>query len=208
MLKSKVMFDANIFMVGIEYRYSDFNCSFENIKNLCLIPILESFTNIIIHRVVYDELDNNARKLIDKYVGKNITIVDEDDLYGKDPKYTDIFNKIAGDGLVQYSRGKTKDAGEVYSLAYAAYHGINYFTSKEIMVENISYTVSELKNIDIVTFDVIVLIDFIYFNTKSDTSNNKALKAIYKRFCEDVIKRHGLPKTLLEYINESKEYLV
>ena len=33
------------------------------------------------------------------------------------------------------------------------------------------------------------------------------LKSIYKRYCADVIKRHGLPKTLNEYIKASLEYL-
>ena len=52
------MFDANILMVGIENRSSDLNCSFENMKELYMIPVFESFQNIIIHEMVYNELDS------------------------------------------------------------------------------------------------------------------------------------------------------
>lgn len=39
LFKQPVMFDANIFMVGIENRPSDPNCAFENIEKLFLIPV-------------------------------------------------------------------------------------------------------------------------------------------------------------------------
>ena len=44
-----VLFDANIFMVGISDRISDKNCSFENMKKMFIQPLLESFTDIYIH---------------------------------------------------------------------------------------------------------------------------------------------------------------
>lgn len=156
-----VMFDANIFMVGIENRSSDPNCSFNNMKNLYLIPLFESFSQIYIHQMVYIELDDDSRTLVDSY--KNVTIVDEiPGSYGTDPQYTTIFNNIANHKRVQYERGKSKDRGEVYSLAYAAYNGINYFSSKEIMVDVIAEDIDDLKNIEIITFDVIVLLSYIY----------------------------------------------
>ena len=46
-------------------------------------------------------------------------------LYGTDPKYTTIFNNIARHELVKYERGRSKNRGEVFSLAYAAYHNMN-----------------------------------------------------------------------------------
>ena len=66
---------------------------------------------------------------------------------------------IAGHELVNYKRGNSKDRGEVYSLAYAAYHKMNYFCSKEIMVDNIAHELKDLQDIDIITFDIIVLAD-------------------------------------------------
>ena len=108
---------------------------------------------------------------------------------------------------MNYKRGNSKDRGEVYSLAYAEYHKMNYFCSKEIMVDNIAHELKDLQDIDIITFDIIVLAAYIYYVHKNDSSNTKGLKSIYKRYCADVIKRHGLPKTLNEYIKASLEYL-
>ncbi len=207
LLSKPILFDANIFMVGISERNSDKNCSFENMKQLYITPLFESFTDIYIHEEVYKELDDEARKFVDGYKGKNVVIVGEGDLYGKDPKYTVIFNNIASHELVNYKRGSSKDRGEVYSLAYAAYHNMNYFCSKEIMVDNVARELEDLKDIDIITFDIIILQSFVYYAQKNDKSNSKGLKSIYKRYCADVIKRHRLPTTLSEYIKESQYYL-
>lgn len=205
LLGKSIMFDANILMVGIENRNSDLNCSFDNMKELYIIPLLNSFSNIIIHEKVYNELDDRCKKLIDEY--QNVSIVYEDDLYGKDPQYTTIFNSIADHERLQYSRSDSKNRGEVYSLAYAAFHKINCFSSKEIMVDEIAKEIKELKNIQIITFDIIVLLALIYHNNNNITSYNRALKSVYKKYCEDVIKRHKLPTTLFEYLKVCKEYL-
>lgn len=207
LLTKPILFDANIFMVGIEERKSNNEYSFENMKRLYLYPLFESFTDIYIHSEVYKELDEESKGFLDMYKGRNVTIVDEDGLYGTDPCYTTIFNRISGHELVNYERGRAKDRGEVYSLAYAAYHGMNYFCTKEIMVDNVARELMELKDVDIVTFDIIVLLAYVYYAEQGDNSNSKALKAIYKRYCADVIKRHGLPKTLGEYIMKSRDYL-
>ncbi|MBQ5445900.1 MAG: hypothetical protein IIT48_04440 [Lachnospiraceae bacterium] len=207
LLNKPILFDANIFMVGISERVSDKNCSFENMKQLYIKPLFESFTYIYIHEEVYKELDEDARAFVDMYKDKNVTIVKEDGLYGTDPQYTTIFNNIAKHELVQYERGRSKDRGEVYSLAYAAYHNMNYFCSKEIMVDNVARELEELKDVDIITFDIILLQAYVYYAQQNDNSNSKGLKSIYKKYCADVIKRHRLPATLGEYIRECQDYL-
>lgn len=207
LLNKPILFDANIFMVGISERVSDKDCSFENMKQLYIKPLFESFTYIYIHEEVYKELDDDARSFVDIYKNKNVTIVKEDGLYGTDPQYTTIFNNISKHELVQYERGRSKDRGEVYSLAYAAYHNMNYFCSKEIMVDNVARELEDLKNVDIITFDIILLQAYVYYARKNDNSNSKGLKSIYKKYCADVIKRHGLPATLGEYIRACRDYL-
>ena len=207
LLNKPVLFDANIFMVGISDRISDKNCSFENMKKMFIEPLLESFTDIYIHEEVYRELDEESRSFVDTYLGRNVTIVSEGDLYGRDPKYTTIFNNVANHELVTYVRGQSKDCGEVYSLAYAAYHNMNYFSSKEIMVDNVAHELEDLKDIDIITFDIILLSAYVYYAEKNDNSYSKGLKSMYKKYCADVIKRHRLPATLGEYIKASQDYL-
>lgn len=125
----------------------------------------------------------------------------------RDPKYTTIFNNIAKHELVNYVRGKSKDCGEVYSLAYAAYHNMNYFCSKEIMVDNVAHELEDLKDIDIITFDIILLSAYVYYAEKNDNSNSKGLRSMYKKYCADVIKRHKLPSTLGKYIKANQDYL-
>ena len=63
--KKPIMLDANILMVGIEDRAKDPNCSFENMKNLYIIPLFACFSNILIHEKVYNELDAECRQLVD-----------------------------------------------------------------------------------------------------------------------------------------------
>ena len=205
--KKPIMLDANILMVGIEDRAKDPNCSFENMKNLYIIPLFACFSNILIHEKVYNELDAECRQLVDSYTDHNITIVCEGELYGLVPQYTTIFKNISKPDLVKYTRPSSKDCGEVFSLAYASYHGINYFSSKEIMVDNIAREIKELEDILIITFDIVVLNALLYYNSQGITTHNKALKSIYKKYCEDVIKRHKLPSTLIEYLQQSKKYL-
>lgn len=207
LLNEPILFDANIFMVGISERNSDKNSSFENMKKLYIEPLFESFKDIYIHNEVYKELDYKARKLVDGYKDRNITIVQADGLYGTDPVYTTIFNNIANHELVNYKMGSSKDRGEVYSLAYAAYHNMNYFCSKEIMVDNVARELDELKDVDIITFDIVLLQAYVYYAQRNDNTHSKGLKSMYKKYCADVIKRHKLPATLSEYIRESQDYL-
>lgn len=207
LLNKPILFDANIFMVGISDRASDKNCSFENMKQLFIMPLFESFTDIYVHEEVYKELDEESRLFIDCYKDKNVSIVKEDGLYGTDPKYTTIFNNISKHELVNYERGRSKDRGEVYSLAYAAYHNVNYFCSKEIMVDNVARELEDLKDVDIITFDIILLQAYVYYAQQNNTSNSKGLKAVYKKYCADVIRRHRLPATLGEYIRACQDYL-
>lgn len=146
-----VLFDANIFMVGISDRISDKNCSFENMKKMFIQPLLESFTDVYIHEEVYRELDEESR--------------------------------------------------------ITAYHNMNYFCSKEIMVDNVAHELEDLKDVDIITFDIILLSAYVYYAEKNDNSNSKGLKSMYKKYCADVIKRHKLPSTLREYILANQDYL-
>ena len=207
LLNRPILFDANIFMVGIERRSFDENYSFDSIANLFIRPLLESFSDIYIHLEVYNELDENSKVLVDEYVGRNVKIVDEDGMYGVDPKYTTIFNNIAGHDLVNYVRGQSKDRGETYSLAYAAYNNINYFCSREVMVDLVASELEDLAEVDVVTLDVILLLAYVYYANRNDNSHSRALKSVYKTYCRDVIKRHNLPATLGEYILAIKDYI-
>lgn len=127
LLKKPVLFDANIFMVGISDRVSDKNCSFENMKQLYIKPLFESFTDIYIHEEIYKELDADARSFVDSYIGKNVTVVSEGNLYGTDPQYTTIFNNIAKHELVKYERGRSKDRKQLRNITPGYQHYLKTF---------------------------------------------------------------------------------
>ena len=109
--------------------------------------------------------------------------------------YTPL-KKTALHDLLNYERGRSKDRGEVYSLAYAAYHNMNYFCSKEIMVDNVARELEDLKDVDIITFDIIILQAFVYYAQQNDNSNSKGLKSIYKKYCADVMNLRRKPTRL------------
>ena len=81
---------------------------------------------------------------------------------------------------------------------------MNYFCSKEIIVDNVAHELEDLKDIDIITFDIILLSAYVHYAEKNDNSNSKGLKSMYKKYCADVIKRHKLPPTFREYIIAAK----
>ena len=58
-----------------------------------------------------------------------------------------------------------------------------------------------------ITFDIILLQSYVYYAKQNNNTYSKGLKAMYKKYCADVIKRHGLPPTLGQYIKDSQEYL-
>ncbi len=202
MLNHPIMLDANILMFGITERISNKDYTFENVKKTFIDPLFNSCKTILIHKEVYNELDNEAKTYVNGFIGKNVQVVDEGNLYGKDPIYTTIFNNIANHALVGYERGRSKDRGEVYSLAYAAFHKIDYFCSQETMVDLIAEEITDLKDVEIITFDIVLLQAYVFYAQKNDNTHSKALKSIYKRHCKTVIKRHQLPDTLSEYIRE------
>ncbi len=208
LIAAPILFDTNIFMVGIEERNSKKEYSFENMRRLYLQPMMNMFDDIQIHEEVYKELDPDAKIFLDPYLNSNtVKMVGEGGLYGKDPLYTSIFNKIAKHELVNYSRCQSKNRGEVYSLAYVAYHNLNYVCSRDIMVDNVVRELSTLCSVDVVTFDIIVLAAYVYYARLGDNTYSKGLKAIYKRHCKDVIRRHGIPSTLGEYVKACQDCL-
>ena len=75
------------------------------------------------------------------------------------------------------------------------------------MVDLISKDIPDLHGIDIITLDIVLFIAYLYHNNKNDKSHNKALKSLYKGFCDDVIKRYKLPGTLVEYMRLFNEYI-
>lgn len=196
--KQPILIDACILMVGVKKQISDKRYSFENMKIQYLDAIFNYFEDIKIHEEVYKELDEDRRILVDEHIGKNVEIVTEGNMYNEDPIYNSIFNKIKDHDLVNFQRWQSKNRGEIFSLAYAAYHGINYFTTKDYLVSIIVEDLPDLQGIELIGIEDILVVA--YINTK-DSDIKKGLKSLYKSQCETLIEQKKIPETLIEYIS-------
>ena len=196
-----IIIDTCIFMVGIEKRQTNPDYSLDNMKKNWMNDALSYFENIKLHEVVYKELDDDTKKVIDEHVGKNVEIVSDKNLFDKDPEYMRIFNEIHDHPLMYAPFSKTKNQGEVHSLAYACYYGISYFSSKDSDACDVCNEIEDLKGIIVVGFETIL---GIAYKADGNKEKRKALKALYKDFCSPQIRQGVIPKTLAEFLDEEE----
>ncbi|MEE1250690.1 MAG: hypothetical protein UHU19_15900 [Lachnospiraceae bacterium] len=198
---SPIIIDTCIFMVGIEKRQTDPTYSLDNMKKNWMDDALSYFENIKLHEVVYKELDSDTKIVIDEHISKNIEIVSDKDLFDKDPEFMRIFNEIHDHPLMYDPFSKTKNQGEVRSLAYACYYGIPYFSSKDSDACDVCNEIEDLKDIVVVGFETIL---GIAYKAGGNKEKRKALKALYKEFCSPKIRQGVIPKTLAEFLGEEE----
>ena len=198
---SPSIIDTCIFMVGIEKRQTDPTYSLDNMKKNWMDDALSYFENIRLHEVVYKELDSDTKIVIDEHISKNIEIVSDKDLFDKDPEFMRIFNEIHDHPLMYAPFSKTKNQGEVRSLAYACYYGIPYFSSKDSDACDVCNEIEDLKDIVVVGFETIL---GIAYKAGGNKEKRKALKALYKEFCSPKIRQGVIPKTLAEFLGEEE----
>lgn len=198
---SPIIIDTCIFMVGIEKRQTNPEYSLDNMKKNWMNDVLSYFENIKLHEVVYKELDSDTKKIIDDYVGKNVEIVSDKALFDSDPEFMRIFNEIHDHELMYAPFSKTKNQGEVRSLAYACYYGISYFSSKDSDACDVCNEIEDLKDIIVVGFETIL---GIAYKAGGNKEKRKALKALYKEFCSPKIRQGAIPKTLAEFLDEEE----
>lgn len=193
-----ILLDASVLLVGIEKNDNKF--SFDNMKSLYIESIFNFFQDLLIHDTVLEELDDARKDFINKYIGHNLKIVSEDNLYGQDPQYTTIFNKIANFDLFKYKRMQKKDKGDVFSLAYAAFHNIPFISTRDGSIIKAIEEISDLKNVDVCGFEHLLLLGFLH-NTNT-SAFIKSYKSIYKSHCTPAIKSGLIPKTFSEFIKQ------
>ncbi|MBO4858957.1 MAG: hypothetical protein J5527_10635 [Treponema sp.] len=198
---SPIIIDTCIFMVGIEKRHTDSAYSLDSMKKNWMNDVLSYFENIKLHEVVYGELDSDTKKIIDEHIGTNVEIVSDKDLFDSDPEFMRIFNEIHDHELMYAPFSKTKNQGEVHSLAYACYYGIPYFSSKDSDACDVCNEIEDLKDIMVIGFEMIL---GIAYKAGGNKEKRKALKSLYKEFCAPKIRQGVIPKTLAEYLGEAE----
>lgn len=194
-----ILLDASVLLVGVDKDDNSF--SFKSMKELYIAELFNYFDRILIHDTVLEELDSVRKDFIGLYLGKNVEIVSEEDMYGNDPLYTTIFNEVANFDLFKYQRLQKKDKGDVFSLAYAAYHNIPFISARDGSVIKAVEEMSSLKNVEICGFEHLLLLG--YLNNTPDKELAKRYKSIYKSHCTPAIKLGKIPKTFSEFIREN-----
>lgn len=198
---SPIIIDTCIFMAGIDKRHTDSNYSLERMREIWIDDILSYFEKILLHEVVYEELDSDTKKVIDEYIGKNVEIVSDKDLFNLDPEFMRIYDEICTHELMYAPFSKTKNQGEIHSLAYACYYGIPYFSSRDSDACDVCNEIEELNNITIIGFEELLAIAY---KTGADKEKRKALKSLYKEICAPKIRQCTIPCTLIEFLNETE----
>lgn len=196
-IHSPILIDANILMVGIHKQQTDPNYSFENMLELYMRIFFDTFQHILIHETVWDELDEKRRAYIEPYLGKNVTIVNEATLYGTDPLYTSIFNEIAGFDLFKYSRSERRNRGEVFTLAYAAYHQIPFVSSRDKAAMTAVDELPCLSSVELVGFELLLVLGY---SARDDNQLIRRYRSIYKSQCAAAIQSGQLPRTFGDLI--------
>jgi predicted nucleic acid-binding protein len=192
-----IIIDTCIFMVGIDKRQTNPDYSLEKMKTLWLNDVLSYFDKIYLHEIVYKELDDETRVIIDGYTDKNIEIVSDKDLFDSDPEYMRIYNKINRHPLMYAPYSKTKNQGEIHSLAYACFYNISFFSSRDSDACDVCNEIEDLQNIKVIGFETLL---GIAYNTTLEKEKRKGLKALYKEFCKPKIKQGVIPSTLSEFL--------
>ncbi len=197
--KSKVIIDTCILMVGIEKRAVHPQYSLESMMRNWMDAVLSFFSDIILLRTVYEELDADTRTVVDAHIGKNITIVDDSILLRTEPEYSRIFEEIHTHPLMYAPYFKSKNQGEIHSLAYACFMGITYFSTRDTDACDVCHEIDELAQIEIVGFETMLAIAY---ELSESPDQRKALKSMYKEYCGPRIRQKAIPGTLLEFLQK------
>jgi hypothetical protein len=194
-----ILLDACSIMVGINKQSFDPDYSFENMRSVYLDALFEYFQDILIHDTVWEELDDIRKEFItSNYLGKNVRIVSENEWYGVDPMYTDLFNKIASFDLFRYRRMDKRNKGDVFSLAYAAHCNIPFLSTRDGSVIMAIQEIPSLSMVELLGFEHILMLGYVRPNHGQPI---KRFRSIYKAQCSPSINSKLIPDTFTAFIN-------
>lgn len=196
-----ILFDSSVLLVGVEMQVQDSNYSFGKMQEAYLDAVFKEFKHIKIHKQVWEELGEDRKNYISSKIGINVEVVNEGRLYGNDPLYTTIFNQIADHDLFRYKRLQSKDKGDVFTLAYAAYYEIPFVSTRDGSMLIVMEELPQLGSVEAIGFEDLLLLG--YINTSSKEIS-KRLASLYKRYCTPAIKRGIIPPTFKQYLQDSR----
>ena len=179
-----ITLDANFLIPPDRSRYAKKSFDFLVFQRIWLEPIFGAFPNLAIHEAVYDELVlPSVRAYIDTNINNSppcLTIHKDSSLTAEEYMLRNsIEEKIYP--LTKYDPllDNKDDRGEVKSLAYIAVKGLVYFATHDSntvqLIEKAEEWMTGLDNVQ-----VIKMYELIFYLYKTDKSDNKALRMLYK----------------------------
>jgi hypothetical protein len=179
-----ITLDANFLIPPDRSKYAKVSFDFDVFKRIWIEPIFEAFPNLAIHEAVYDEFKSTSLKL---YVDTNINANPTKLIVHKDSSLT-MEEQILGNSIEGKIYPLTKydpmldnkdDRGEVKSLSYIAVKGLPYFAAHDSnaiqLIEKAETWRTGLDNVQ-----AIKMYELIFYLYKTNNSNNKSLKMLYK----------------------------
>ncbi|MDD4690559.1 MAG: hypothetical protein PHE51_12565 [Eubacteriales bacterium] len=195
-----VIFDTSVLLAGIERQGSDPRYSFSNMKGAYLEATFNHFQYIKIHEEVWKELSEDRRDFIQSGYNNKLEIVSEGNLYGFDPQYTTIFNDIAGYDLFRYKRMQKENRGDIFTLAYAAYYGVPFVSTRDTSMLMVMQELPCLMNVSSIGFEYLLVLGCL--NNQTNRELDKRLAALYKLYCYPAIKQGLIPPTFNKFMEE------
>lgn len=179
-----ITLDANFLIPPDRSRYTKNSFDFNVFQRIWLEPIYEIFPNLAIHEAVYDEFKLPSVKA---YVDTKINNIPPRIIVHKDSSLT-VEEHMLRNSIEEKIYPLTKydplldnkdDRGEVKSLAYLAVKGLIYFATHDSntiqLIEKAEEWTTGLDNVQ-----VIKIYELIFYLYKTDKSDNKALRMLYK----------------------------
>lgn len=179
-----ITLDANFLIPPDRSRYAKRSFDFHVFQRIWLEPIFEIFPNLAIHEAVYDELVlPSVKTYIDTSLNNRpprITIHKDSSLTVEEHMLRNLIEEKVYP-LTKYDPllNNKDDRGEVKSLAYIAVKGLIYFASHDSntiqLIKKAEEWTTGLDNVQ-----VIRIYELIFYLYKTDKSDKKALRMLYK----------------------------
>lgn len=179
-----ITMDANFLIPPDRSKHAKHSFGFPKFKEVWLDPIFEAFPNLAIHEAVYDELViPSVQSYIDGHINSTPRrlVVHQDEALTPEEKVLrdSIEEKIFPLTNYEPLLDNKEDRGEVKSLAFIAVKELLYFAAHDSnaiqLVEKAEKWTTGLDNVQ-----AIKMYELIYYLSKLDIGDKKALRILYK----------------------------
>jgi len=180
-----VFLDANFFIPPDRSNFKNIKpYTFEQFKEIWLVPLLSEFSGLSIHESVYDELvEEKVKEYANEQLNaptQRLRIYYDSELSNTEEALMNYYiAKIAVHSQYDPHRDNAKDRGEVKSLSFMAVKQYLYFAANDALPIRLIKEAEKL-NTGLDDLGIVQMYELIYFLYKTGKYHNKALRSLYK----------------------------